>query len=182
MIEIRIHGRGGQGAVTASQILASASYIEGNYAQSFPEFGVERRGAPVTAFVRMDKSPLLLRSKIYEPDHVVVLDSGLMDFVEVTSGLKAGGKIIINSDLESGDFNFPSDYEVSCINASSLALKHGLGSATAPIVNTAILGAFSKTTGLVSIDAMLEAIRDTVPVKVEANLAACREAYQKARG
>lgn len=178
MIEIRIHGRGGQGAVIASQILASAIYKQGNYAQSFPEFGVERRGAPVTAFVRMDNSPLLLRSKIYEPDHVVVLDSGLTDFVDVTSGLKAGGKILINSDLESEDFDFPSDYKVVCIDASSLALEHGLGSATAPIVNTAILGAFAKLTGLVSLDALLEVMRDAVPVKVEANLAACREAYQ----
>ncbi len=182
MIEVRIHGRGGQGAVIASQILASTIYKEGNYAQSFPEFGVERRGAPVTAFVRMDKSPILLRSKIYEPDHVVVLDSALMDFVDVTSGLKAGGRILINSDLTSKDFNFSSHYKVACVNASSIALKHCLGSTTAPIVNTAILGAFSKITGLVSLDALLEAMRDAVPIKVEANLAACREAYQEARG
>lgn len=180
MIEIRIHGRGGQGAVIASQVLASAIFTEGNYAQSFPAFGIERRGAPVAAYVRMDESPVLIRSKIYSPDHVVILDSALMDFVDVTSGFKKDGWIIINSGRRNAEFNLPQKYNVVTVDASSIALEHGLGSVTSPIVNTAILGAFSKITQMVGIDAVLKAIEDAVPVKVEANLAACREAYQKA--
>lgn len=180
MIELRIHGRGGQGAVIASQVLASAIFREGNYVQSFPEFGIERRGAPVAAFVRMDKSPVLIRSKIYSPDHVVILDSALMGYVDVTSGLKEDGWIIINTDRALGEFDFPGKYKVAGVDANSIAIKHNLGSKTAPIVNTAILGFFSKITGIVGLNAVLKAIEDAVPVKVDANLAACREAYQGA--
>lgn len=180
MIEMRIHGRGGQGAVVASEILASAIFEEGNFAQSFPAFGVERRGAPVSAYVRMDRSPVLIRSKIYSPNHVIILDSTLMDFVDVTSGLQEDGWIIINSDRESVNFKPMKKYKVATIDASSIALEYGLGSETAPIVNTAILGAFSKVTGVVGIDAVLKAVGDLVPVKVEANLSACRQGYELA--
>ncbi|MFQ6090097.1 MAG: 2-oxoacid:acceptor oxidoreductase family protein, partial [Candidatus Bipolaricaulia bacterium] len=105
MKEIRFHGRGGQGAVVASQILASALFKEGKYVQSFPAFGVERRGAPVAAFIRVDEEPILLRCEIYRPDHVVVLDPTLIAAVDVATGLKGGGWVLINSDREPAEFD-----------------------------------------------------------------------------
>ncbi len=97
MIEIRMHGRGGQGAVVACKLLASAIYKEGKFAQSFPAFGVERRGAPVMAYTRIDDKPIHLRTEIYEPNHLIVLDENLLLTVDVTAGLKDGGTIVINS-------------------------------------------------------------------------------------
>src|SRR5512135_2441818 len=104
MIEIRFHGRGGQGAVIASKILASALFKEGKFAQAFPAFGAERRGAPVMAFTRFDQKAISRRSIVYEPDHVVVLDEPILDVVDVTSGLKEGGWILINSPRDSSFF------------------------------------------------------------------------------
>jgi pyruvate ferredoxin oxidoreductase gamma subunit/2-oxoisovalerate ferredoxin oxidoreductase gamma subunit len=98
MVEIRIHGRGGQGGVIAGKILASAVHKDGKYCQSFPAFGVERRGAPVTAFTRIDDHYVNLRCEIYEPDHLVVLDPTLMEAVDITAGLKEGGIIVVNSE------------------------------------------------------------------------------------
>ena len=97
MIEVRFHGRGGQGAVTAAEILAKAAFEDGKYCQAFPFFGVERRGAPVMAFTRIDDQPIRRRYQVYKPDYVVVLDDGLLEVVDVFSGLKEGGKIIINT-------------------------------------------------------------------------------------
>ena len=180
MIEIRMHGRGGQGAVVACKILANAVFREGKSVQSFPEFGVERRGAPVTAFTRISSTKdekINLRCKIYEPDHIVVLDQGLITAVDVTTGLKDGGWIIVNSDKDPKEFNFPAKFRVATIDANSIAVKHRLGSKMAPIVNTVILGAFSKITGIVGIEAILEGIRDDVPVKIDENMQAAQEAY-----
>src|SRR5664280_145387 len=99
MIEVRFHGRGGQGAVTAAEILAKAAFEDGKYCQAFPFFGVERRGAPVMAFTRIDDQPIRRRYQVYKPDYVVVLDDGLLEVVDVFSGLKEGGKVIINLSL-----------------------------------------------------------------------------------
>ncbi|MBI4757701.1 MAG: 2-oxoacid:acceptor oxidoreductase family protein [Chloroflexi bacterium] len=181
MVEIRMHGRGGQGAVIASQILAAALFKEGKYVQAFPAFGVERRGAPVTAFLRMDDRKIWLKSEIYEPDHVVVLDAGLIETVDVTAGLKDGGWVIINSEKPPGEFRLSTKYRVATVDASSIAIRHRLGSRTAPIVNTAILGAFARSTGLVGIDAVVEAVKNAVPTNKEANARATREAYDGAR-
>ena len=98
MIEIRIHGRGGQGAVIASEVLASAFFKEGKFVQAFPAFGAERRGAPVAAFARVDDQPIRIRHFIYEPDHIIILDPTLIESTQVDSGLKEGGWIIINTD------------------------------------------------------------------------------------
>src|SRR5512136_2020150 len=98
MVEIRFHGRGGQGTVVASKILADALAKEGNYVQAYPEFGVERRGAPVFSFIRIDDKPIYDKSRIYTPDHVVVVDPTLLEAIDVTEGLKPGGMIIVNSD------------------------------------------------------------------------------------
>lgn len=179
MIEIRMHGRGGQGAVVACKILASALFKEGKFAQSFPAFGVERRGAPVQAFTRVDDKPINLRTEIYEPDLLVVLDPTLLQTVDITKGLKAGGKILINTALPVSSFDLPDTFDVKTIDASKIALNNKLGSVSQPIVNTAILGAFSKFTGVVGIDAVVEAIKESVPIKPEANAQAALDAYEQ---
>ena len=181
MIEVRIHGRGGQGAVIASKVLAEAVFREGRYVQSFPAFGVERRGAPVTAFARMDDRPIRIRCQIYYPTHVVVLDPGLMQVVEVTKGLTEGGWVLINSEQPPAAFPLPPEFRVATVDANAVAVKHRLGSRTAPIVNTAILGAFARITGVVSLETVERAVRETVPVKPEENVAATREAYHAVR-
>jgi len=181
MIEIRIHGRGGQGAVIASKVLAAAVFKEGKYVQSFPAFGVERRGAPVMAFTRIDDQPVRIRCQIYEPDHIVVLDPTLLEAVDITAGLKEGGWILINSEQDPATFDLPAKYHVATVDASSIAIKYKLGPKSAPIVNTAILGAFARTTGIVSLEALAEAVREAVPIKPEENVAATREAYWEVR-
>ena len=181
MIEIRIHGRGGQGAVIASKVLAAAVFKEGKYVQSFPAFGVERRGAPVMAFTRIDDQPVRIRCQIYEPDHIVVLDPTLLESVDVTAGLKEGGWILINSDQRPATFDLPAKYRVATIDANSIAIKYKLGPKSAPIVNTAILGAFARATGTVSLETLAEAVREAVPLKPEENVAATREAYLEVR-
>ena len=163
----------------ASRILAEAFFREGNYVQSFPAFGAERRGAPVAAFTRVDQDPLRIRTHIYTPDHVVVLDPSLLETTDVTSGLKSMGWVVINTEAEPGEVPNMYGYRVATVDAGRVAAKYGLGTATAPIVNTAILGAFARATGAVGIEAVTAAIWDSVPGRAEANAAACREAYEK---
>jgi len=172
-----MHGRGGQGAVIAAKILASAIFKEGKYAQSFPSFGVERRGAPVLAFTRIDNKPIRLRSAIYEPDHLIVLDATLIKSTNVFSGLKRGGTILVNTPSPKSLFNFPEEYSVAVVDAAGIAVKHNIGTKAMPIVNTSILGAFAKFTGIVTIEAVVEAIREEVPILREKNAEAAREAY-----
>lgn len=180
MLEIRFHGRGGQGTVVASKALAVAVAKEGRFVQTFPEYGVERRGAPVVAFTRIDDGPIYIRSKIYEPDHLMVLEPTLIGAIDVTEGLKPGGWIIINSDKKASDFSQFKRFKVATVDATSIAVKYRLGSAAAPIVNTAILGAFAKITGFVGIDAVREAVHEISPVKKDENVKAAEEAYQTA--
>jgi len=181
MIEIRIHGRGGQGAVIASKLLASAFFKEGKYVQSFPTFGVERRGAPVAAFVRVDEEPILVRSQIYEPDHIIVLDPTLIEAVDVTHGLKSGGWILINTARDPEEFKELGEFHVATVDASGIAVRHRLGSKTHPIVNTAIMGAFARVTGLVQLDSILEAIDEEVPIAPDRNRKAAQEAFQQVK-
>jgi 2-oxoacid:acceptor oxidoreductase gamma subunit (pyruvate/2-ketoisovalerate family) len=180
MTEIRFHGRGGQGAVVASEILASALFKEGKHVQTFPEFGVERRGAPVQAFLRFDTNPIMLRCKVYQPHHVVVLDSVLLKTVDVAKGLRPGGWILINSDLAPGEFSF-SGLRVATVDATGIAIKYRLGPRTAPIVNTAILGAFVKISGLCGLEKINQCIPEYAPVKLEENIKATGEAYEMVR-
>ncbi len=181
MVEIRTHGRGGQGAVIASKVLARAVFREGRYVQAFPAFGVERRGAPVVAFTRIDDAPITIRCEIYRPHHLIVLDHALTETVDVTAGLREGGWIVINSSVGPERFDYAPRFRVATVDASAIAAAHGLGSASAPIVNTAILGAFARATALVGIDAVCEAIRESVPVKPEPNVAAARQAWEAVR-
>lgn len=181
MIEIRFHGRGGQGAVIASEILASALFKEGKYVQTFPEFGVERRGAPVAAFLRVNEKPIHLRCKIYNPDHIIILDPILIEAVKVTEGLKPKGWVIINSNKNPDDFKEFSQFRVATVNASAIAIDNHLGPKTAPIVNTAILGALAKVTGLVKMESLEESMEEYVPLNIEGNRKAAREAYKEAK-
>ncbi len=179
MRELRIHGRGGQGAVIASKILATALFHEGRWVQSFPAFGVERRGAPVTAFLREDDSPILLRCEVTAPDDLIVLDATLIHAVDVTAGLKRDGLILINSPRRPEEYQgLMQRFRVATVDASEIAVRNRLGSRTQPIVNTAILGAFATVSGLVSIDSICEALHEEVPQHAEANEQAAREAAQ----
>lgn len=181
MLEIRLHGRGGQGAVIASEILASALFKEGKFVQTFPEFGVERRGAPVAAFLRLDDKPVNLRCKVYNPNHIIVLDPILIEAVKVTEGLNPGGWIVLNSNKNPEDFKEFSSFRVATVDASSIAIKYHLGPKTAPIVNTAILGAFVKVTELVKLESIEEAMGEYVPANLEGNKKAAQDAYKEVR-
>ncbi len=182
MLEVRFHGRGGQGAVVASEILAKAAVREGKYASAFPFFGVERRGAPVMAFCRIDNRPIRIHAGIYEPDHVVVLDPALMGMIDVTEGQKEGGTLLINTSHSPEELKLPNGRRTVLVDATAIALRRGLGSATAPIVNTAILGAFARACPEVGIDSILESIKGSVPAKREQNVAAAQDAYKQLEG
>ncbi|WP_297550146.1 pyruvate/ketoisovalerate ferredoxin oxidoreductase subunit gamma [Thermococcus sp.] len=179
MIEIRFHGRGGQGAVTAANILASAAFKQGKYVQAFPFFGVERRGAPVTAFTRIDDKPIRIKTQIYEPDIVVVLDPSLLDTVDVTAGLKDNGTVIVNTEKSKEEVleklkKKPA--KLALVDATTIALDIlGL-----PITNTAILGAVAKATGIVDLKYVQEAIKETFSGTLgEKNAKAAEEAFNK---
>lgn len=172
MIEIRFHGRGGQGAVTAARLLAEAAFLEGKYAQAFPFFGAERRGAPVLAFARINEKPIQIRTQIYEPDYVVVLDPTLPDVVNVASGIKQGGIIILNSKKK---MCFPYA-KCAKVDATAVAMET-LGAA---ITNTAMLGAFAKATGAVKLDSLIKVVEKYFPQKLaEKNILAIKIAYDR---
>ena len=184
MIEIRFHGRGGQGSVKASDILAMAAFTEGKEVQAFPFFGVERRGAPVTAFTRISDGEIRIHCYIYEPDVLVVLDPTLIGAIPLTDGLKPNGKIIINTERKPESFSFPEaeNPHVYTVDCSSIAVKYGLGTQNAPIVNTAILGAVAKATGLASINSVMKAIKEKIPINKEKNAEAAKETFDKVSG
>ena len=180
MIEIRFHGRGGQGTVLASKILADAAASEGQYVQAFPQFGVERRGAPVCAFIRIAHEYIHVRSSIVRPDHIVVADPTLIGGTDVTEGLKKGGVILINTAKTPEDYrDLMAAFKVYTVNANEVAIRHGLGSRTAPIVNTAILGAVARVLDFVRLQSILDSIAENIAVRPEANIAAAREAYEE---
>ncbi len=175
MIEIRFHGRGGQGAVTAAEILAKAAFEDGKYCQAFPFFGAERKGAPVMAFTRINDNPIRRRYQVYNPDYVIVLDDTLLEAVDVLSGLKEGGKVIINSN---SDVNLGENIDYHNIDATGIALDI-LG---VPIVNTVMLGAFAKVTGIVSLDSLVKVTKETFPGKIgEKNAEAVKIAYEQTK-
>lgn len=182
MIELRFHSRGGQGGVVAGKLLAVAVFKENRHVQAFPTFGVERRAAPVMAFVRIDDQPIRIRNQIYQPDHIIVLDQSLIQMADVTQGLKPGGTILINSEKRPDEFAFGNGFKVVTVDASAIAVKHGLGSVTQPIVNTSILGAVAKVLKVVGIESVVAAIEEEVPGKTAANVAAAREAFETADG
>lgn len=179
MIEVRFHGRGGQGTVIASILLSKALFQAGYQVQSFPVFGVERRGAPVEAYVRLDKEPILVRTNVYHPDHVVVQDHTLLQSVDVTRGLKKGGWIIINNPELPADMTPFKGFRLAYVDASRIALRNRLGTRTHPIVNTPMLGALSRVFEMPPMDAIATAIREEVPREPERNLKAAQDAYDE---
>jgi pyruvate ferredoxin oxidoreductase gamma subunit len=181
VIEIRFHGRGGQGAVVASVLLAEAAFLDGREPQCFPFFGVERRGAPVTAYTRVDRRPIGLRTSIVAPDVVVVLDPGLLGSTPVADGLKDGGLLLVNSSRPPERIAAPPSARRASVDASAIALAHGLGSRTMPIVNTTVLGALARVTGVVSLEALGRAIDRSVPAHPAENRAAAADGFASVR-
>jgi len=154
MIEIRIHGRGGQGNVVAAYLLAAAAFEEGRYVQAFPNFGAERRGAPVTAFVRISDSPIRRRCQVLEPAYLIVQDDALLHLPDITAGLQAGGPLLVNSNRDSAELAARLDRTVVALPASALA-QEILGR---PVPNTALLSAFLELTGLLPRAALIKAL------------------------
>lgn len=181
MIEIRFHGRGGQGTVVASILLAKAFFQAGYFVQSFPFFGVERRGAPVEAYLRLDRNRILIRTNVYTPDHVVVLDRTLLNSVDVTRGLKTKGVILINAKKGSVELKDFTGYRLGLVDATRIALRNNVGTRTHPIVNTALMGALSKMLRMPPMDAIIKAIKEEVPSKPRENINAAQEAYEEVK-
>ncbi len=178
LVEIRVHGRGGQGAVTFAELLARAAISEDKYAQAFPSFGPERRGAPVLAFVRIDSNqPIKVRAEIVQPDVVVVLDPSLVHIADVTSGFKGGGMIVINSRKEpeqiAKELNVNSS--IAVIDATGIA-RELLG---VPIVNTTMLGALVKATGVIKLESLIEPLTHRFGRLGERNINAMKKAYEE---
>jgi 2-oxoacid:acceptor oxidoreductase gamma subunit (pyruvate/2-ketoisovalerate family) len=182
MMEFRWHGRGGQGAWTASELLARAALDEGKYIQSFPEFGPERMGAPVTAFTRISTEPIRLHCAIYDPDVVVVLDNTLLKSVPVTAGLNRDEDVlIINSSEEPAILKENlrvTKGKVWTVSATEIALRI-LG---APITNTALLGVVAKATGIVTLEGIEKTLKGRFRSDLaEKNFAVIKEAYKEAK-
>ncbi len=176
MIEIRWHGRGGQGAVTSAEILSQAAISEGKYAQAFPSFGPERRGAPVLAFVRIDPHrPIRVRSSITEPDVVVVLDPGLLSIVNVASGLKPGGIVIVNTTKTPAQIReqFKIKAKVATVGATKIA-QEVLG---VNIVNTTMIGAVIKASNVVTLESTYEPLRNRFGRLGDRNIESMKRAY-----
>jgi 2-oxoacid:acceptor oxidoreductase gamma subunit (pyruvate/2-ketoisovalerate family) len=182
ILEVRWHGRGGQGAWTASELLARAAIAEGKHIQSFPEFGPERMGAPVTAFTRISTEPIKIHCAVYNPDVVAVLDPTLLKSVKVADGLsEEGGNIIVNtkeSPKETRKMLGTDKGKVWTVQASEISLKI-LGM---PITNTAMLGAVARVTGIVSLETIEKMIKGRFKAEVaEKNFAVVKEAYQEVK-
>jgi pyruvate ferredoxin oxidoreductase gamma subunit/2-oxoisovalerate ferredoxin oxidoreductase gamma subunit len=179
MQEIRFHGRGGQGTVVASILLAKAFFNAGYWVQSFPVFGVERRGAPVEAYLRLDKEKILIRSNVYTPDHVVVQDIKLLESVDVTAGLKPGGWILVNVSRQPENLNVFSGFHLACVDATGIAIRNRLGTPTHPIINTAMIGAFTRMLEMPPLGMIFDAIKEDITVNPEQNITASKDAYEK---
>jgi 2-oxoacid:acceptor oxidoreductase gamma subunit (pyruvate/2-ketoisovalerate family) len=178
MIEVRFHGRGGQGAVTAGELMVNAMNIEGKWAQSFPFFGGERRGAPVMAFLRIDDNKIWLHQQIYEPDCCVVLDKGLVVSIPWEDGLKKGGVAVLNWSEELEELDLPSELsKIGVVDAIDISNK-AFGRRAFPITNTTMLGALAKTTNWVKLESLSKAIELKWSGRIaESNINAIKEAY-----
>ncbi len=177
MIEIKISGRGGQGVVLASQILAMAFFKCGRWVQAFPSFGAERRGAPVSAFVRANREEMTLRCGIYHPAWIILFDPYLFESSVALSGIREKGSLLMNGKERPKGMKIPQGVHFFVVDAIAIAHGLGLGSATSPIVNTAMAGAFAGASNLITIESVVESIRETVPAQREKNEMAAREAY-----
>jgi pyruvate ferredoxin oxidoreductase gamma subunit/2-oxoisovalerate ferredoxin oxidoreductase gamma subunit len=167
--------------VVASIILAKAFFRAGYYVQSFPVFGVERRGAPVEAYLRLDTKKIQLRCNVYTPNHVIIQDVGLLEVVPVTAGLKSGGWVLINSAAQPASLSDFIGFRLAWVDATGIAIQNRLGTRTHPIINTAIIGAFARIMEMPPIAMISNAIREEIHAKPEHNIRACRDAYDGVR-
>jgi len=177
LVEIIWHGRGGQGAVTSAELLAQAAINEGKYAQAFPAFGPERRGAPVMAFVRIDNDkPIRVRAEIEEPDIVVVLAAELLRVVDVGSGLKASGILVLNTPKAAEEIikEFSFKWTLATVDATRIA-REMLG---VPIVNTTMIGALLKAAGVIKLESLIEPLKHRFGRLAEKNINAMQRAYE----
>jgi pyruvate ferredoxin oxidoreductase gamma subunit len=181
VFQLRIHGRGGQGVVTAAEVLSIAAFDEGRHAQAFPSFGSERTGAPVVAFCRIADKPIRAREPIFAPDALIIQDPTLLHQVDVFSGLVGEGYILINSSRSFDELGLAELYErfrperLCTVPASELAREH-LGR---PIPNAALLGGFAALTGLISLESVTAAVREKFAGKAgEGNARAAAAAYE----
>ena len=185
MFEIRIHGRGGQGVVTAAELLSIAAFLEGRHALAFPSFGSERMGAPVVAYCRLDDREIRLREPILRPDAIIIQDPTLLNQVDVFGGIARGGFILINTTrsfaaLGLDDFvkDFPPE-RLCTVPATEIAMKR----VGRPVPNAVLLGAFAAATGLISLESVGKAIREKFPARIaEANILAAADAFRHVRG
>ncbi len=179
LIEIRWHGRGGQGTITAANLLAKAAYKQGyKGVQAIPWIGAERRGAPIKAFTRLSKDKVRIHSQIYEPDIVIVMDHTLYYVYTgmVTAGLKDGSILLINSPKA---LEAKNGYQIKAIDATSISIKIGLEVAGQPVINAPMLGAFAKVTGILDLKTVEESIREEWPGKwADKNVEAAKIAYE----
>lgn len=175
MAELRFHGRGGQGAVTSAELLALAAIAQGKYAQAFPSFGPERRGAPVVAFARIEDKPIRIRMAVQKPDMVVVLDPSIMKIVDTSKGLSEKGIQVINTRHSANDLRKTYGFsgKLVTVNANHIALEE-MGRA---ITNTTMLGALIKATGLVEVDVIIEQLKNRFGRIAEGNIKAFRRAF-----
>jgi 2-oxoisovalerate ferredoxin oxidoreductase gamma subunit len=177
VIEIKFRGRGGQGAVMASEILGRAFFLEGKYPQCFSLFGGERRGAPVTGFLRVDKEPILLKCQIKRADHLILFDLSLVDEQELLNEVKPGGLILLHTEKEIHAFTRLRRFKIGLIEAGALAREVGLGET----FNIVMLGAYAAVAEALCVESLVRAVKTMVPGKVEANLKALQEGYQKVK-
>lgn len=175
MKEIRIHARAGQGAITTAELLGYAYFLKGEYPYAFPNFGAARMGAPMNAFVRVDSKPVRLRSQIYEPDYLIIVDSTLMRGYNCFSGFKNNGIAVINGQEGLDSQKLKATQKVYMVPASDIALK----TIGRPLANTALIGAFAAATGELELDTVLEVARKRFSGKAqEGNLAAIKEGFE----
>ena len=180
MVEIRFHGRGGQGGVTSAEILAISAINSGKYAQAFPSFGPERRGAPVVAFSRISGKRILNRTKVYEPDIVIVLDPSVMTIVNVVEGLKQNGKLVVNTIKSPDEVKKDvgrDDITVGTVNATRIALDI-IGR---PITNIVMLGALLKVEPLIKLESIFEPLKERFGKIADKNIEASKLAYEQVK-
>ncbi len=186
LVEIRWHARGGQGAVTASKLLAESALLEDKYVQAFPEYGAERTGAPIQSFTRLSDRPIDIHSQVTKPDIVLVFDETLIGAVDVTAGLKEGGKIIVNTEEDAevikDELGAEEDKLVYTVNANKIS-REEMGKV---IPNTPMIGALIKATSVVNVDKVIDTIEEEfgkkfAPAVLEGNIKAVKRAYDEVK-
>lgn len=183
MLQVRIHGRGGQGVVSGAEVLSVAAFLEGRHAQAFPSFGSERMGAPVMAFCRIDDREIRLREPVMEPDALIIQDVTLLHQVDLFQGLSRSGTVLINSTRALAELGLAPllertpDVRLYALAATEIAVRH----VGRPVPNMPLLAAFAALTRVIGLDSVIAAIRDKFPPRLaEPNIAAAREAFEVA--